>query len=125
MSVVAESAAEERRRVVQALLTRQVLTTDDPELGLARRHREELSATFRDQLGATLTVTADTAHLAKRMTLAQARPLRLTPRSAGERRKAIDERRALGGHGSLLVCLVAGVLERRGWTQVPLGALAE
>src|SRR5207248_204279 len=76
-------------------------------------------------LGATLTVTADTAHLAKCVTLARVRPLRLRPRTASERSKPIDDRRALDARGSLLTCLIAGVLERRGWTQVPLGALAE
>ena len=125
MTLVAEAAAEERQRALRALLMRQMLTPGDAELGLARRHREELSATVRDLLGATLTVTADTAHLSKRVGLADTRPLRLAPRSVSERRKSIDERRALGGRGCLLVCLVAGVLERRGWTQVPLGALAE
>jgi uncharacterized protein (TIGR02678 family) len=125
MTLVADTAAEERRRVLRALLARQMLTPADPELGLARRHREELSASLRDLLGATLTVTADTAHLSKRVALAGTRPLRLEPRSASERRRSVDERRTLGGHGSLLACLLAGVLERRGWTQVPLGALAE
>jgi len=122
---VAQAATEERLRATRALLERQVLTSRDPELGLARRHREQLAATLRDQLGATLTVTADTAHLAKRVALADARPLRLAPRSANERSKPIDERRALNQRGCLLACLVAGVLERKTWTQVPLGALAE
>lgn len=122
---VSEAATEERLRATRALLERQVLTAKDPELGLARRHREELAAAFRDHLGATLTVTADTAHLGKRVTLAGARPLRLAPRSATERHKPIDERRVLSHRGCLLTCLVAGVLERKSWTQVPLGALAE
>lgn len=122
---VAAAAAEERERATRALLERQLLTPRDPEFALARRHREQLAATLRDQLGATLTVTADTAHLAKCVTLAGARPLRLRPRTASERSKPIDDRRALDARGSLLTCLIAGVLERRGWTQVPLGALAE
>jgi len=122
---VAQAAAEERLRAVRALLERQLLTPRDPELALVRRHREQLAVLLRDQLGATLTVTADTAHLAKRVTLDGARPLRLVPRRASERSKPVDERRALQQRGSLLVCLVAGVLERRSWTQVPLGALAE
>lgn len=122
---VAAAAAEERERATRALLERQLLTPRDPEFALARRHREQLAATLRDQLGATLTVSADTAHLAKYVTLAGARPLRLKPRSASERSKPIDDRRALDARDSLLTCLVAGVLERRGWTQVPLGALAE
>lgn len=125
MTLVAEAGVEERQRVLRALLMAQMLTPADAELALARRHREELSASLRDLLGATLTVTADTAHLGKRVSLAGARPLRLQPRSLAERRRSIDERRTLGGHGALLVCVVAGVLERRGWTQVPLGALAE
>lgn len=125
MTLVAEAGAEERRQALRALLMRQVLTHADPELALARRHREELSAAVRDHLGATLTVTADTAHLGKRVALSEARPLRLAPRSSQERRKAVDERRALGARGALLACVVCGVLERRGWTQVPLGALAE
>jgi uncharacterized protein (TIGR02678 family) len=125
MTLVAEAAAEERVRAMRALLMRQMLTPADAELALARRHREELSAALRDHLGATLTVTADTAHLGKAVSLAGTRPLRLEPRNAGERRKSVDERRALGGRGSLLACLLAGVLERRGWTQVPLGALAD
>lgn len=125
MTLVAQAAAEERVRAVRALLMRQMLTPADSELALARRHREELSAALRDQLGATLTVTADTAHLGKVVSLAGTRPLRLDPRSASERRKSLDERRALGGRGSLLACLLAGVLERRGWAQAPLGALAE
>jgi uncharacterized protein (TIGR02678 family) len=122
---LAAAAAEERRRALRALLQRQVLTAPDPDLGLVRRHREHLAAAVRDHLGATLTVTSDTAHLAKRVRLADARPLRLAPRSQGERSKPIDERRALDGRAALLVCVVAGVLEHRGWTQVPLGALAE
>jgi uncharacterized protein (TIGR02678 family) len=122
---VVQAAVEERLRAVRALLERQLLTPRDPELGLARRHREELGALLRDHLGATLTVTADTAHLAKHVTLADARPLRLAPRSANERSKPIDERRVLQQRGCLLACLVAGVLERKTWTQVPLGALAE
>ncbi len=122
---VAQAAAEERLRAVRALLERQLLTPRDPEFALARRHREELAATLRDHLGATLTVTADTAHLAKRVTLAGARPLRLAPRSANERSKPVDERRTLQQRGCVLACVVAGVLERKSWTQVPLGALAE
>jgi len=119
------AGAEEQLRAIRALLERQVLTPRDPELGLARRHREGLAAALRDHLGATLTVTADTAHLSKHVTLAGARPLRLAPRSASERSRPIDERRVLSARGSLLVCVVAGVLERKTWTQVPLGALAE
>lgn len=122
---VAQAAAEERLRAVRALLERQLLTPRDPELALARRHREQLAALLRDHLGATLTITADTAHLAKLVTLDGARPLRLAPRSASERSKPIDERRVLHQRGCLLACLVAGVLERKTWTQVPLGALAE
>lgn len=125
MTLVAQAAADERRQALAALLTKQVLTSADPELGLARRHREQLSAALRDHLGATLTITADTAHLSKRVTLAGARPLRLAPRSKAERSKPIDERRAANARACLLVCLVAGVLERRGWTQVPIGFLAE
>lgn len=122
---VARAAAEERLRATRALLERQVLTPRDPELALARRHREELAAVLRDQLGATLTVTADTAHLAKHVSLDGARPLRLAPRSANERAKPIDDRRALQRRGCVLVCLIAGVLERKTWTQVPLGTIAE
>ncbi|HEX4344260.1 MAG TPA: TIGR02678 family protein [Solirubrobacteraceae bacterium] len=122
---VVQAAAEERLRAMRALLERQVLTHRDPELALARRHREQLVAIARDQLGATLTITADTAHLSKHVTLAGARPLRLSPRSANERSKPVDERRVLNKRGCLLACVVAGVLERRTWTQVPLGALAE
>ncbi|MEJ7797942.1 MAG: TIGR02678 family protein [Solirubrobacteraceae bacterium] len=122
---VAQAASEERLRAVRALLERQLLTPRDPELALARRHREELAALLRDHLGATLTITADTAHLAKRVTLEGARPLRLAPRSANERSKPLDERRTLQQRGCLLACLVAGVLERKSWTQVPLGALAD
>ena len=122
---VAAAAAEERERATRALLERQLLTPRDAEFALARRHRDHLAAVLRDHLGATLTVTADTAHLTKRVTLAGARPLRLVPRSLSERSKPIDERRVLDARGCLLVCVVAAVLERRGWTQVPLGALAE
>jgi uncharacterized protein (TIGR02678 family) len=122
---VSAAATEERVRATRALLERQLLTPRDPEFALARRHREQLAAALRDQLGATLTVTADTAHLAKRVTLSGARPLRLAPRNASERSKPIDERRVLDARGCLLACVLAGVLERRGWTQAPLGALAE
>ena len=122
---VAQAATEERLRATRALLERQVLTPRDPELVVARRHREELAAILRDHLGATLTVTGDTAHLAKHVTLDGARPLRLAPRSANERSKPIDERRVLGQRGRLLVCLIAGVLERKTWSQAPLGAIAE
>lgn len=122
---VAQAATEERLRATRALLERQVLTPRDPELVVARRHREELAAILRDHLGATLTVTGDTAHLAKHVTLDGARPLRLAPRSANERSKPIDERRVLGQRGCLLVCLIAGVLERKTWSQAPLGAIAE
>lgn len=122
---VAQAAAEERLRATRALLERQVLTPRDPELVLARRHREELAAMLRDQLGATLTVTADTAHLAKHVSLDSARPLRLAPRSANERSKPIDDRRILQQPGCLLACLIAGVLERKTWTQAPLGVIAE
>jgi uncharacterized protein (TIGR02678 family) len=125
LDAVAVAVDEERRRAIRALLERQLLTEADPELALVRRHREHLAAALRDRLGATLTVTADTAHLSKRVTLAGARPLRLPARSRSERARPIDERRALGGRGCLLLCLVAGVLERRSWTQAPLGALAE
>jgi len=125
LDAVASAVAEERRRAVRALLERQALSASDPEMPLVRRHREHLAAALRDHLGATLTVTADGAHLSKRVTLDGARPLRLPPRSRSERARPVDERRTLGGRGCLLLCLVAGVLERRGWTQVPLGALAE
>lgn len=123
--LVSAAATEERVRATRALLERQLLTPRDPEFALVRRHREQLAAVLRDQLGATLTVTVDTAHLAKRVTLAQSRPLRLAPSSASERSKPIDERRQLDARACVLACVVAGVLERRGWTQVPLGALAE
>jgi len=125
VTLLEQAATEERQRAVQALLTKQVLTPADAELALVRRHREELSAALRDHLGATLTVTADTAHLSKHVELAGARPLHLAPRTATERHKPIDDRRTLSARGALLVCVAAGVLERRGWTQVPLGALAE
>ncbi len=114
---VTQAGAEERLRAIRALLERQLLTPRDPEFALVRRHREGLAAALRDHLGATLTVTADTAHLSKPVTLAGARPLRLPPRSAAERSKPIDERRVLDARGSLLVSVVAAVLERRGWTQ--------
>jgi uncharacterized protein (TIGR02678 family) len=119
------AAAEERRRAARALLERQALTAGDPDLVLVRRHREHLASALREHLGATLTVTADGAHLTKRVTLAGARPLRLPARSRTERARPVDERRALDARGCLLLCVVAGVLERRGWTQAPLGALAE
>jgi uncharacterized protein (TIGR02678 family) len=122
---LAFAAAEERRQAVRALLERQALGAGDPDLPLVRRHREHLAAVLREQLGATLTVTADGARLVKHVALADARPLRLPPRGRGERARPIDERRALGARACVLVCLVAGVLERRGWTQVPLGALAD
>lgn len=122
---VAQAATEERLRATRALLERQVLTPRDPELVLARRHREALAAMLRDQLGATLTVTADTAHLAKHVSLDGARPLRPAPRSANERSKPIDDRRVMQQRGCVLVCLIAGVLERKTWTQMPLGAIAE
>jgi uncharacterized protein (TIGR02678 family) len=125
LDAVAAAAAEERHRAVRALLERQALGAPDPELVLVRRHREDLAARLRDHLGATLTVTAEGAHLSKRVTLDEARPLRLPPRNRTERARPVDERRTLGAGGCLLLCLVAGVLERRGWTQVPLGALAE
>ena len=119
------AVAEERQRALRALLERQILRVGDTELPLVRRHREELSAALRDHLGATLSVSADTAHLSKRVSLAGARPLRLPPRSRAERARPIDDRRALDRRGCLLVCLISGVLERRAWVQVPLGALAE
>lgn len=122
---LAAAADEERRRALRALLQRQVLIAPDPDLGLVRRHRDHLATVVRDQLGGTLTVANDTAHLSKVVGLDEARPLRLPPRSQGERAKPIDDRRALDGRGALLLCIVAGVLEHRGWTQVPLGALAE
>lgn len=125
LDAVASAGVEERHRAVRALLERQALTAADPELTLVRRHREHLAAALRDHLGATLTVTADGAHLSKRVSGDEARPLRLPPRNRTERARPVDERRALGAGGCLLLCLVAGVLERRGWTQVPLGALAE
>ena len=37
----------------------------------------------------------------------------------------MDERRTLTARGCLLVCVICAVLERRGWAQAPLGALAE
>ncbi|MEV4423057.1 TIGR02678 family protein [Patulibacter sp. NPDC049589] len=122
---LAAAADEERRRGLRALLQRQVLAAPDPDLGLVRRHRDHLATVVRDQLGGTLTVTSDTAHLSKVVTLDDARPLRLPPRSQSERAKPVDDRRALDGRAALLLCVVAGVLEHRGWTQVPLGALAE
>jgi uncharacterized protein (TIGR02678 family) len=119
------AVTEERQRALRALLERQVLRLGDPELALVRRHREELSASLRDHLGYTLSVSADSAHLSKRVTLTRARPLRLAPRSRTERARPIDERRALDRRGCLLACVIAAGLERRGWVQVPLGALAE
>lgn len=125
VDALAQAAAEERRRAVRALLERQVLRLGDPELALVRRHREELSAALRDHLGYTLSVGADSAHLSKLVTQRGARPLRLPPRSATERARPIDERRTLGRRAALLVCVIAAGLERRGWVQVPLGALAD
>lgn len=122
---LALAAAEECRQATRALLERQALGAGDHELALVRRHRDHLAAVLRDHLGATLSVTAEGARLVKRVALDEARPLRLPPRSRNERARPIDERRVLGARGCLLVCLVAGVLERRGWTQVPLGALAD
>jgi uncharacterized protein (TIGR02678 family) len=119
------AAGEERQRAIRALLERQVLFAADPELVLVRRHREEVAAALRDHLGASLSVSVDTAHLAKRVTLAGARPLRLAPRSKSERARPVDEHRVLAQRGCLLVCVIAAVLERRGWVQVPLGTLAD
>lgn len=119
------AVAEERQRALRALLERQVLRLGDPELALVRRHREELSASVRDHLGYTLSVSADSAHLSKRVTLAGARALRLAPRSRTERARPVDERRTLDRRGCLLACVIAAGLERRGWVQVPLGALAD
>ena len=81
---LALAAAEERRQAIRALLERQALTADDPELPLVRRHREHLAAALRDHLGATLTVTPDGARLLKHVALADTRPLRLPPRSRSE-----------------------------------------
>jgi uncharacterized protein (TIGR02678 family) len=125
LDALARAAAEERQRALRALLERQMLRVGDPELALVRRHREELAAAARDHLGATLSVSADTAHISKHVSLSGARPLRLPPRSRAERARAVDDRRALDRRGCLLVCVVAGVLERRAWVQVPLGALAD
>ncbi|MGK2939341.1 MAG: TIGR02678 family protein [Solirubrobacteraceae bacterium] len=122
---VAQAAGEERGRALRALLERQALGPDDTELVLVRRHREVLAGLLRDHLGATLAVTVDGAHLTKQVRLCEARPLPLPARTRAERQRPIDQRRTLGPRAALVLCLVCGVLERRGWTQVPLGALAE
>lgn len=121
-----EALAEERRRAARALLERGVLLAGDPLFALARSHKEELAAEFRDRLGYVLHVSTQTARLYKRVRLAEARPLTLPPRGAADARRAIDERRVLDGRRCLMVCLVGAVLERRTlWTQVPLTELAE
>ncbi len=125
-SSLREAAAEERQRAARTLLERGVLLAGDPLFTLARRHKQQLAADFRDRLGYSLQVSTDTARLYKRLRLAQARALTVPPRTLSESRRPIDERRVLDARRCLMVCVTCAVLERRTlWTQVPLTELAQ
>ncbi|HYB24575.1 MAG TPA: TIGR02678 family protein [Solirubrobacteraceae bacterium] len=125
-SAMHDALAEERQRAARALLERGVLLAGDPLFVLARRHKEELAADFRDRLGYALQISTHTARLYKRVLLSEARPLTLPPRSATDAKRSIDERRVLDARRCLMAALIGAVLERRTlWTQVPLTELAE
>lgn len=118
------AALEERQRAARALLSRQFVLPDEPEFAIVRRHREPLARDLR-ALGHTLIVSGDIARLIKPVALDEARPLPLPRRSTKDTERAIDERRTLESRACLMVCLIGAVLERRPWTQVPLGELAD
>ena len=125
-SSLRDAAEEERQRAARALLDRGVLLAGDPLFALARRHKEQLAASFRDRLGYALRVSTDTARLYKPLLLSQARPLTVPARTQSESRRPVDERRVLDARRCLMICLTCAVLERRTlWTQVPLTELAE
>jgi uncharacterized protein (TIGR02678 family) len=121
-----DAQTDERQKVARALLDRGVLLAGDPLFALARRHKEQLAAAFRDRLGYSLHISTDTARLYKRLRIAEARPLTLAARTPSEAKKPVDERRVLDARRCLMVCLTAAVIERRSlWTQVPLTELAD
>lgn len=125
-SSLRDAAVEERQRAARALLDRGVLLAGDPLFRLARRHREQLAADFRDRLGYALQVSTDTARLYKPLLRSQARALTVPARNQSESRRPVDERRVLDARRCLMICLTCAVLERRTlWTQVPLTELAE
>lgn len=125
-SSLRDAALEERQRVARALLDRGVLLAGDPLFALARRHREDLAADFRNRLGYALQVSTDTARLYKPLRRSHARALTVPARNGSESRRPVDERRVLDARRCLMICLTCAVLERRTlWTQVPLTELAE
>lgn len=125
-SSMQDALAEERQQAARALLERGVLLAGDPLFALARRHKEELAADFRDRLGYALQISTHTARLYKRVLLSEARPLILPPRTVSDAKRSIDERRVLDSRRCLMICLIGAALERRTlWTQVPLTELAE
>lgn len=100
-----ESVWAERRQAVRALLSRPLMTGDEPARALVRRHRDWLQLWFAHHAGWELTADADACRLVKR-------PARLDDATRPGRDPKTGE--PLGRRGYVFLCLVLGILAREG-----------